>query len=277
MGLAAMMRLVIEEMHHQASLFPAHGLFRRAAVPGQVLGQPGLIDPVGEILDPGVRVFPLRVEFSEIMDQGRALWVRNGVRRPAVQARHPLPVAPQQMTQRAMQRLPEQTDIFAPLRVAEPRRPGINPAVHLGIVSRHDADVLRCDHDDRPPFDAYENPSLHRQPTLPKADAASASPSRAALAPPFDPVAANRVRTADRSGRAKRNTARETTRPAATFSPRIDFILSGTWRQRPRRETTPAIAAARGSRPCLESRPARQRAQPAEPRPDIVAADRSDA
>jgi len=64
----------------------------------------------------------------------------------AVQARHPLPVGPQQMTQGAVQGLPEKADVLATLFVGQPRGAGVNPPVHFGVVACHDADVLWRDH-----------------------------------------------------------------------------------------------------------------------------------
>ena len=146
MDLAAMVRLMIEEMHHQRPLGPAHLRLGRTAPPHQIGIQPGLVDPAGEIFDPRVGGDPLARSSVEILEQRRALQVGHGVGRPAVEARHPLPVGPHQVIERAVQRPPEQAAVGPALLVGKPRRAGIDPAVHLRIVTGHGADKGRRDH-----------------------------------------------------------------------------------------------------------------------------------
>src|SRR5689334_9357840 len=45
--LAAMMRLVIEEVHHERALLSPHLHPRRAAEPHQIIGQPGIVHAIG--------------------------------------------------------------------------------------------------------------------------------------------------------------------------------------------------------------------------------------
>ena len=51
MGLPAMVGLVIEEMRHQQPLFGGYLTIGRTAEPGQVLGEPGIVDLVGPARD----------------------------------------------------------------------------------------------------------------------------------------------------------------------------------------------------------------------------------
>src|SRR5213595_995093 len=74
-----------------------------------------------------------------LFDRGRRL-------RPAVEPAHPLAVGPQDMHEGAMDRVPERPAVAPPFGIAEPPGRGVKPLVHLGIVSRHRAEIGRRDH-----------------------------------------------------------------------------------------------------------------------------------
>src|SRR5579859_8293952 len=65
---------------------------------------------------------------------------------PAVEAAHPLPVAPQDVHQRPVQRSPEGAAVAAALFIREPRGGSVEAPVHLAIVGGHGADVGRGYH-----------------------------------------------------------------------------------------------------------------------------------
>src|SRR5262249_39155350 len=82
-------------------------------------------------------------QLGEILDQAGALLLDHGGLRPVVEARHPGLVAPQQMTERAMDRGPESAARLLPLGVGKAASGGMEAPVHLGIVGRHGAHERR--------------------------------------------------------------------------------------------------------------------------------------
>src|SRR5205085_4032616 len=65
---------------------------------------------------------------------------------PAVEAAHPLPIAPQDMHERAVDRMPEGAAIALPLGIREPAGGIVKPLVHLGVVGSHRTDIGERDH-----------------------------------------------------------------------------------------------------------------------------------
>src|SRR6516162_3668678 len=107
MGLPAVMGLVVEEMRHQQPLFGGYLAIGRTAEPGQILGEPGVVDLVGPARDGGIGLIALGPERREILDHAGALLDRGGWPFPAVKARHPALVAPQDVRQSAVDRSPK--------------------------------------------------------------------------------------------------------------------------------------------------------------------------
>src|SRR5262249_47877699 len=106
---------------------------------GQVSGEPRVIDAFRPGGDPGVGLDPQAAEFGKILDHPGAVLEGDGRPGPAVEARHPDLVAPQEMRQGAVDRVPEGAARPPSFGVGEATGGGKNPAVHLGIVGRHGA------------------------------------------------------------------------------------------------------------------------------------------
>ena len=102
-----MMGLMVEEVGHQQPERSADLAVGGAAEPGAIFGEPGVVDLAGPARDVPVGLFALGTEHGEILDHAGALLDRGGRLRPAVKARHPLLVAPQDVGQRAVDRAPE--------------------------------------------------------------------------------------------------------------------------------------------------------------------------
>src|SRR6185437_11957726 len=124
-------------MHHEQLAGPAYVTPGGAAEPGLIFGKPGLADARGPGGDPRIAALAGAAERVEIVDEPIALAQRDGRLLPAIEARHPDLIGPDQMAERAMDRFPERATIPPPLRIAEPRGRVIEPPVHLGIVRGH--------------------------------------------------------------------------------------------------------------------------------------------
>src|SRR5437867_1011373 len=107
MRLAAVMGLVIEEMRHQQSLWGCYLAIGGTAEPGQIPAEPGVVDLCRPARNVGISPFSFGPQLGEIRDHAGALFDRGARPFPAVEARHPLPVAPQDVGQGAMDRAPE--------------------------------------------------------------------------------------------------------------------------------------------------------------------------
>src|SRR5262252_8670043 len=76
--LAAMMRLVIEEMRDQEAARQAQVLLRRLAEPGQVAGEPCVVDAFRPGRDPGIGLDPETAQLGKILDHAGAVLHGNG-------------------------------------------------------------------------------------------------------------------------------------------------------------------------------------------------------
>src|SRR5207302_8227162 len=117
MRLPAMVGLVIEKMRYQQPLVGSYLAVGRAAEPGQILGQPGVVDLRRPARDAGVGLVALGAELGKVLDHPGALLDWRGRLGPVVKARHPLPVAPQNVGQGAVDRVPERAARLPPLRI----------------------------------------------------------------------------------------------------------------------------------------------------------------
>src|SRR4051812_18823623 len=146
MHLAAMMRLVVEEMRDEQTLRRADFAPGGAAEPYQIRVEPVLVDLRGPGRNTGIGLFARRAQLGEILDEMVTLLDRRRRARPVVETTHPLVVAPQYVDQRAMDRAPERAFPGAPLGLAEPFGGAVQAAVHLGVVGGHRADIGWRDH-----------------------------------------------------------------------------------------------------------------------------------
>ena len=86
MRLPTMMRLVIEEMHHQLGFLSPHFTVRRTAEPHEVLGQPRVIYSPGPGDDIGIRLFASRPKLCEVFYHICALFDADLRLWPAIEA-----------------------------------------------------------------------------------------------------------------------------------------------------------------------------------------------
>src|SRR5665213_3081224 len=98
---------MVEDMGDEQPLRRADLALRGAAEPGEVGPEPGLVDLARPALDSRVGTDPRRAQFAIVAHHPVALPDRRRRPLPAVEAAHPLAVAPQDMHQRAVQRPPE--------------------------------------------------------------------------------------------------------------------------------------------------------------------------
>src|SRR5216683_4471987 len=146
MRLAAVMRLVVEEMGDQQPLRGADLAPGGAAEPYEIVVEPRFVDLAGPPRDVAVCLVARRAQFGELLDEMVALFDRRCRPRPIVEAAHPLAVAPQDVDEGAVDRAPEGAMGRAPLGIAEAPGGIVEALVHLGVVGRHCADIDGCDH-----------------------------------------------------------------------------------------------------------------------------------
>src|SRR5256885_297480 len=77
------------------------------------------------------------MQLIEIADQRGAVPLPDRGFAPAVKARHPHLIAPQEMAERAVDGTPECPAIAPSLRVGKPLRGRVDAPVHLGVIARH--------------------------------------------------------------------------------------------------------------------------------------------
>src|SRR5579862_3667525 len=106
MRLAAVVRLVVEEVGHQEALRSADLAAGGAAEPGQIPVEPSLIHLARPARDVAVGLVARGAQFLPTLDKMVALLDRRCRARPVVEAAHPLAVAPQDVAQRAVDRVP---------------------------------------------------------------------------------------------------------------------------------------------------------------------------
>src|SRR4029077_19401070 len=97
------------EMADQKAFRGAHFAPGGAAEPDQVFRHPGIIDLDGPARNVGVGRLARRAERLKIIDHPGALLDGDVGLWPVVETRHPLPVAPQQMVEGAVDGAPEST------------------------------------------------------------------------------------------------------------------------------------------------------------------------
>src|SRR5262245_13609268 len=146
MDLAAMVRLMVEEMHHQQAVGLAHLATGSAAQPGRLAREPGLVEAIGPLRDAGVSFHPGGLQLVEALMELGALGHGDAWSRPAGKQGHPDAIAPQLMAERAMNRAPEGASIEPSRLVGEAAGGGKQPTVHLGIVGGHHRGVAAVDH-----------------------------------------------------------------------------------------------------------------------------------
>ncbi|MNC86215.1 hypothetical protein D3C83_18550 [compost metagenome] len=144
--LAAVVRLMVEEVRDEQPFGRADLATGGAAEPLQIGIEPGVVDLGGPGRDPGIGLFARRTQRGPVGDEPVAFLDRGLRPRPVVEAAHPLVVAPQDVDQRAVQRTPERAVRVPPLGVAEAARGAVQSPVHLGVVGRHRADIGGRDH-----------------------------------------------------------------------------------------------------------------------------------
>src|SRR5436190_1289109 len=105
MRLTAMMRLMVEEMGDQEAFRGADLTPGGAAEPFEVLVQPCFVDLVGPARDVGVGLGSSRAQIGPILDEMVALLDRRRRPRPIVEPAHPLSIAPQDVPERAVDRV----------------------------------------------------------------------------------------------------------------------------------------------------------------------------
>src|SRR5436190_13164854 len=100
MRLAAVMRLVVEEMRDEEAFRRADLAPGGAAEPHQFLVEPGLVDRRRPARDVAVALVARRTQLVPALDEMVALLDRGRRPLPVVEAAHPLAVAPQDVHQR---------------------------------------------------------------------------------------------------------------------------------------------------------------------------------
>src|SRR6185503_9137465 len=99
----------------------------RWAEPREILPEPLLRHPAGPVRDFGIGCDAQPRQLIEVCNQSRAVLLDHLGLRPAVEARHPRLVAPEQMAERAMQRAPERAAVLPPVVVGNAPSRRIEP------------------------------------------------------------------------------------------------------------------------------------------------------